>query len=254
MTEMAQPEIFFAAGVLFFAYFIRGIAGFGSALISVPLLALLFPVPQVVPLIGLLDWLASVSQGLPNRRLIRWPDLLPLLPFTVLGVAAGLYLHTVLGVATGLLLHRLINPALLTKALGVFIGGYAIYALLPLPNLSGRRWWAVPAGYCGGTVGALFGTGGPFYVIYLTLRQADKFGFRATAATIFLFDGGCRLIGFTLSGMFHRLSLLAAVGALPLVAVGLRFGNRIHLTITPKNFMRLVCLILLGSGIMLLLK
>ncbi|MFZ5761369.1 MAG: sulfite exporter TauE/SafE family protein [Thermodesulfobacteriota bacterium] len=240
--DLSLPTLSYAAAVVLFAYFIRGIAGFGSALIAVPLLALRLPLAVVVPLIALLDYVASLTQGIQNRSHIRWREIWPLLPFTVLGVA------------TGLLLHRLINPALLTKALGVFIGGYAIYALLPLPNLSGRRWWAVPAGYCGGTVGALFGTGGPFYVIYLTLRQADKFGFRATAATIFLFDGGCRLIGFTLSGMFHRLSLLAAVGALPLVAVGLRFGNRIHLTITPKNFMRLVCLILLGSGIMLLLK
>jgi len=232
----------YAAAVLLFAYFIRGIAGFGSALIAVPLLALRLPLATVVPLVALLDYTASLTQGIQNRSHIRWRDIWPLLPFTVLGVA------------TGLMFHRVSNPALLTKALGVFIGSYAIYALLPLPNFSGRRWWAVPAGYCGGTVGALFGTGGPFYVIYLTLRQADKFGFRATAAAIFLFDGGCRLVGFTLSGMFHRHILLAAVAALPLVAVGLRFGNRFHLTISPKNFMRLICVILLGSGMALLLK
>ncbi|MEW6593649.1 MAG: sulfite exporter TauE/SafE family protein [Thermodesulfobacteriota bacterium] len=230
------------AAVLLFAYFIRGIAGFGSALIAVPLLALRLPLAAVVPLIALLDYVASLTQGIQNRSHIRWPEIWPLLPFTVLGVG------------TGLMLHFVGNPALLTRGLGIFIVTYALYALLPLPNLSGPRWWAVPAGYLGGAVGALFGTGGPFYVIYLTLRQADKSGFRATAATIFLFDGACRLIGFTLSGMFHRATLLAAVAALPLVAVGLRLGNRIHLTITPKNFMRLVCVILLASGGALLLK
>lgn len=232
----------YAAAVLLFSYFIRGIAGFGSALIAVPLLALWLPLATVVPLIALLDYTASLIQGIQNRSHIRWPEIWPLLPFTILGVA------------TGLLLHRIVNPALLTRGLGIFIINYAIYALLPLPRLAGARWWAVPAGYFGGTVGALFGTGGPFYVIYLTLRQADKFGFRATAATIFLFDGGCRLVGFTLSGMFQRFVLLAAVAALPLVAVGLRFGNRIHLTIGPKSFMRLICVILLGSGLALLLK
>lgn len=240
--DFSLPVFLYAAVVLLFAYFIRGIAGFGSALIAVPLLALRLPLATVVPLIALLDYSASLTQGIQNRSHIRWREIWPLLPFTVLGVA------------TGLLLHRVTNPALLTKALGLFISSYAVYALLPLPNLAGPRWWAVPAGYCGGTVGTLFGTGGPFYVIYLTLRRADKFGFRATAATIFLFDGGCRLVGFTVSGMFRRSILLAAVAALPLVAIGLRLGNRIHLTITPKNFTRLICLILLGSGLMLLLK
>ncbi|MBA3002987.1 MAG: sulfite exporter TauE/SafE family protein [Desulfurivibrio sp.] len=244
MTDipMVQPEILFAAGVLFFAYFIRGIAGFGSALISVPLLVIFFPVSQVVPLVGLLDWLASVSQGLPNRRLIRWPDLLPLLPFTVLGVSTGLYLHTVLA-QTSLLF-----------ALSIFILLYAVYALLPFPSLHGERWLAAPAGVMGGMVGALFGTGGPFYVIYLTLRQLDKTEFRTTIATVFVIDGLCRIVGFTLNG-FYTLHILAiGAGVVPIGALALWLGGRVHLRISHVAFVRLVSIILLGSGIALLVK
>ncbi len=239
---MVQPQVLFAAGVLFFAYFIRGIAGFGSAVISVPLLALFFPVSQVVPLIGLLDWLASVSQGLPSRRLIRWPDLLPLLPFTVLGVATGLYLHTVLA------------PASLLLALSIFILLYAAYALLPFPPLHGGRWLAGPAGLLGGTVGALFGTGGPFYVIYLTLRQPDKTEFRTTIATIFVIDGLCRIVGFSLSGFYTLRILTIFAGVAPIGAMALWLGGRMHLRISHAAFVRLVSMILLGSGIALLVK
>lgn len=240
--SMAHPEILFAAGVLFFAYFIRGIAGFGSALISVPLLALFFPVSQVVPLIGLLDWLASVSQGLPNRRLICWPDLLPLLPFTVLGVATGLYLHTVLA------------PASLLLALSIFIMLYAVYALLPFPPLHGDRWLAGPAGLLGGTVGALFGTGGPFYVIYLTLRQLDKTEFRTTIATVFVIDGLCRIVGFSLSGFYTLRIMALCAGIVPIAALALWLGGKVHVRISHVVFVRLVSMILLGSGIALLLK
>ena len=42
-------------------------------------------------------------------------------------------------------------------------------------------------------VGTLFGTGGPFYVIYLNLRGLDRSVFRATFAMNFLIDGGVRL-------------------------------------------------------------
>ncbi len=240
--SMAHPEIFFAAGVLFFAYFIRGIAGFGSALISVPLLALFFPVSQVVPLIGLLDWLASVSQGLPNRRLIRWSDLLPLLPFTVLGVSTGLYLHTVLA------------PGSLLFALSIFILFYAVYALLPFPPLHGGRWLVGPAGLLGGMVGALFGTGGPFYVIYMTLRQLDKTEFRTTIATVFVIDGLCRIVGFSLSGFYTLRILAIGAGIIPIVALALWLGGRVHLRISHAAFVRLVSIILLGSGLALLVK
>ncbi len=239
---MAQPEIFFAVGVLFFAYFICGIAGFGSALISVPLLTLFFPVSQVVPLVGLLDWLASVSQGLPNRRLIRWPDLLPLLPFTVLGVSAGLYLHTILA------------PGSLILTLSIFILLYAVYTLLPFPPLHGGRWLAGPAGLLGGMVGALFGTGGPFYVIYLTLRQPDKTEFRTTIATIFVIDGLCRIVGFSLSGFYTLRTLALCAAILPFGALALWLGGRAHLRISHAAFVRLVSIILLGSGLVLLVK
>jgi uncharacterized membrane protein YfcA len=45
----------YAALVLFVAYLIRGIAGFGSGLIAVPMLTLVAPVPLVVPLVVALD-------------------------------------------------------------------------------------------------------------------------------------------------------------------------------------------------------
>lgn len=231
-----------ALAVLFFAYCIRGIAGFGSALIAVPLLALWFPLSQVVPLIVLLDWLAAASQGLPHRRLIRWADLLPLLPFTLMGVLVGLHLHTVLA------------SDRLVLALAVFVIAYGLYALLPFPPLRGGRVYAIPAGLLGGMVGSLFGTGGPFYVIYLTLRRLGKTEFRTTIATIFVIDGFCRIIGFVLAGFYTVAILVAFVVALPVAVLALRLGGRIHLTISQQAFVRLVSLILLVSGAALLAK
>ncbi|MBU4500275.1 MAG: sulfite exporter TauE/SafE family protein, partial [Gammaproteobacteria bacterium] len=46
--------------ILLAAYVIRGITGFGSGLVSVPLLALFLPLQFVVPLILLLDFTASI--------------------------------------------------------------------------------------------------------------------------------------------------------------------------------------------------
>jgi uncharacterized protein len=40
---------------VFVAYLVRGVAGFGSGLIAVPLLSLAAPVPAVVPLVVALD-------------------------------------------------------------------------------------------------------------------------------------------------------------------------------------------------------
>jgi len=54
--------------ILMSAYFIRGITGFGSALIAVPMLALSQPLQFAVPLVLALDFTASLILGGTTRR------------------------------------------------------------------------------------------------------------------------------------------------------------------------------------------
>lgn len=241
---LPRGEYFFVycTAVLFFAYFIRGIAGFGSALIAVPLLSLRLPLVAVVPLVSLLDYIASASQGLRQRRLIRWRDLLPLAPFTLLGAAVGLYLLKSLEAAT------------LARMLGIFICAYAVYMQLPLPKIARSRRWAAPAGAMGGLVGILFGTGGPFYVMYLTLRQVGKAEFRPTVAMIFMLDGAVRLTGYVAGGFLTLQAVFVLLVCLPVLAAGLWLGGRIHLALSQAWFTRIVSLILLASGMLLVVK
>ena len=131
----------YAAVVLFVAYMVRGVAGFGSGLISVPLLALRFPVTVVVPLVVFLDYIGSASQGLSNWKLIAWREQLPLIPFTLVGVGAGLFLL------------KMMTAPVIAKTLGVFVLIYAVYQLLPLPVLQGPGSSLAPLGFLGDSSG-----------------------------------------------------------------------------------------------------
>jgi uncharacterized membrane protein YfcA len=75
--------------VLFAAYLVRGMAGFGSGLIAVPLLSFVSPLPLVVPIVVLLDYLGSASQGLRNIERIAWREQLVLVPFMLVGTLFG---------------------------------------------------------------------------------------------------------------------------------------------------------------------
>lgn len=243
MTEsISTPVAVYAALVMFAAYFVRGLTGFGSSLVAVPLLAFVWPVSFVVPVVVLLDYVAALVQGVGGFRHIRWRELAPLLPFILLGVLVALHLLTTL------------QPGLLTAALGVFVITYGVYALLPLPRRPGSRWWAVPLGALAGLVGTVFAAGGPFTVIYLNLRQLDKDAFRGTVATIFALDGSMRLVGFTATGLLARENLWVAVAALPCLAAGLVLGGRVHTGLSQRVFVRTISVVLLGSGVGLLAK
>jgi uncharacterized membrane protein YfcA len=239
---MTLGDAMYAGLVLVLAYLVRGIAGFGSGLIAVPLLALRFPVTMAVPLLVFLDYVGSASQGIRNRGHIAWREQFPLIPFTFVGVGLGLFVL------------KSVNATILAKALGGFIIVYAVYQWLPLPPLHGSHVFIVPCGILGGCVGTLFGTGGPFYVIYFTLRGLEKTAFRATFAMNFLIDGAIRLVAYFLIGLYSQQMLICLLAALPVAGAGLYLGGRIHTGFTPAAFVRLITLLLLGSGVALLLK
>lgn len=237
------PDIIIASGILLLAYGFRGITGFGSGLIAIPLLALIYPLQFVVPFITLLDWFASILHGVRHRKQAQWSLIVPTLPFTLIGISIALYVF------------KTVDALLLVKALAVFILGFAIYSLVA-PNFTSHtsRAWAVPAGIFGGIVSMLFGTGGPFYVIYLQLQGVAKGIFRATIASIFVIEGALRVTGYTLIGFYHPDMFILLFACIPLMLVAMSIGGYIHTNISQTGFQRAVGVLLLISGIALLYK
>ena len=78
---MTLETAVYSAVVVFAAYLVRGIAGFGSGLIAVPLLTLISPVTAVVPVVVSLDYIGSASQSVRNLDDITWREQVVLFPF-----------------------------------------------------------------------------------------------------------------------------------------------------------------------------
>ena len=241
---MSVEHIAATAAILLAAYFIRGITGFGSGLISVPLLALFLPLKFVVPLILLLDFTASIVIGGLHFKRVMWNEIGLLIPFGVIGVVLG----------TSLLMNLPTEPMLIGLACFVFV-----FALRNLLNLRGdkpiSRLWAVPAALTGGTVGALFGTGGPPYVIYLTHRIHDKSDLRATFSALFFTEGITRIVSFLIAGLLMTGQIwVAYFAALPIMLGALYLGGRVHVGLSQARMTRLVGVLLLVSSLSLLFK
>jgi uncharacterized protein len=226
------------------AYFIRGITGFGSGLISVPLLALSFPLTFAIPLILALDFTASIALGGINRKETQWGEIKFLLPAGLLGGAIGIYA----------LLKLPPTPVLV--ALGIFtmfFGFRNVFGLNPEGQV--HRGWAIPAGFAGGATGALFGVGSPPYVMYLSRRLQEKGQMRATFSWLIAVDGAARLIWFAIAGLLFdgKLLFAYAVCLIPM-AFGLYTGNKVHLDMTSAGMLKAVGMLLVLSGAMLFLK
>lgn len=230
--------------VLLAAYLIRGITGFGSGLIAVPVLAHFQSLQFVVPLVLTLDFIASFILGGVSPKKANWHEIKMLLPFGAIGAFLGVFA----------LMRFPASPVLLT--LGLFAAFFGVRNLMGIePRGLVSALWAVPAGLVGSGAGALFGTSAPPYIIYLTHRLQDKTAVRATFSWLFVMDGGFRLALFVAAGLFMDSKVLIAIagGCIPMIA-GLVIGNRIHLTISRENMLRAVGVILVASGISLIAK
>ena len=243
IETLSYTQYSLALFILIAAYTFRGVTGFGSGLISIPLLALFFPLTFVVPFISILDISASLIHTIHTRKHIAWKIILRAIPFAVLGVTFGLFII------------KSINTLILVKALGAFIILFAIYSLVsPTLKKNDSSIWPVFAGFFGSLIGTLFGTGGPFYVFYFHLQQLDKSVFRATCAAVFLIDGLIRATGFTLSGFYTSEVLLNIAYALPVMFFAMYVGEHLHTNISQRTFQRAIGIFLIFSGIALLLK
>ena len=242
---MTSPDFAYAAAVLALAYFVRGISGFGSGLIAVPLLALRFPLPEVVPFMLLADFGAAALVGGISLHAVAWSEIRRLLPATVAGVVLG----------TQLLVS--LPPALLLTLLGAFVLAFALRSLLLKQHgfRPASRHWAWPAALTGGAVSGLFGTGGPPYVIYLSHRINEKGSLRATLSALFFLEGLLRIVTFLIAGLLVGVEVWRhALFAAPVIVAALYLGSHVHARLSDRQMLQGVSLLLLGSAVSLLVK
>ena len=237
----SQPlRVALAAVVVLFAFTARGLSGFGSGMIAVPLLAAVFPLQRVVPAVAILSYLASLRLGWKDWRLAAWSDLGILLPSALAGLALALPLF-----------HAL-SPTLLRRLLGGWLLVQAVRSLSNAPAGVPSRAWALPVGLLGGLTDGLFSIGGPVYASYLGRREIEKTAFRATLTLLLVVESSLRLWGYRATGFLDRSALGLGVAVLPSAGLGLLLGERLHGHLPEQGFRRLVAILILLSGLVLL--
>jgi uncharacterized membrane protein YfcA len=201
------------------------------------------PLTVVIPVIVALDCVGAISMGVRLRADVYKAELVPLLPFLMLGMLAGAYLLLEL------------PGEILLGGLGIFV---AVYGVLYIPGKQGGfrvgRWAVVPVGLFAGTTSSMFGVGGPIYVMYLTARGATPEHIRATLPVIFIFTTIARIVIFAVAGLFTTEVIYMAAALLPIMALGMWSGHHLHLNLTREQLARIVGVLLVVSGGSLLVR
>lgn len=236
-----------SASIVFGAFVVRGMSGFGAGMIGIPLLAFVMPVHTAVSMFGLLVLVLFTFLSIRD-----WGEV-------VKDELKRLIVPTLLGVAGGVLLFQNLDNRLLLQLLGGFLIGYALYALavhyFGLPEYTCSQRWAFPVGFAGAFIDTLFGGGGgTLVVIYFHMRRVGRAPFRATVAALWLAEMIARILGYGVAGYYTLDVLLLCALLLPLMAAGTWVGERLGNRISQETFSKLMALLLALIGVNLLAK
>jgi uncharacterized protein len=227
---------------VFAGYCVLGVAGFGSALLIVPVLAWQWPLSMVVPLILLIEIPAIFLHTGLNFRAVAWSELPPLLPSVLVGALAGF------------LLMRISNANWLLIVLGIYIAFVAVKGLqggasaTPRPNTQGRPL----AGFTMGLVETMFATSGPIVMVWLVRRILDPHRLRATMPATIVLLSTVALLTAAFSGVLQDAQLWRRLAfLLPFALAGIVSGNVWARRVQPERLKPVIYLLLGASGVLL---
>ncbi|MGZ3460749.1 MAG: sulfite exporter TauE/SafE family protein, partial [Archangium sp.] len=214
-TVIAVPLIFFLATL------IRSTFGFGEALVSVPLLALLIPVKLAAPIAVLVSITVAAVVLLQDWREVH------------LRSAGWLVLSSALGIPLGLLLLKTAPEATVKLFLALVILAFSLYSLRSGPprELKDDR-LAGLFGFAAGVLGGAYGMNGPPLAIYGAMRRWSPAHFRATLQGYFLLASLAGMVSYWSAGLWtpalNRYYLLSLPAVLIAVPLGRAANRRLH--------------------------
>ena len=243
LVDLELKDFIFFCSVILLASFVRGFSGFGFSASSVSLLSFILPPKEIVPIILLLEIIASFFMIPSIWKKINWKFVLYLLLGVLLGTPLGIHLLSILDPK---ITHLIISLTVLIFAF-LLLKGYKNKKL----NHNLSKFFV---GSVAGTVNGFGTLAGLPIALYLLIIAAEPAVIRASLAALFFFTDFYALI---LSYFNDILNLSVIYRTLPLIFIipfGVSFGTKLFKGSSKENYKRYVLYFLIIVSIFGLLR
>ena len=237
--DLGLIEFIFFCSVILFASIVRGFSGFGFSASSISLLSFILPAKEIVPIILLLEIIASFLMIPSIWKKINWKFVIYLLLGVALGTPYGVYLLSKLEPN---ITHFIISATVLVFA-GLLLSGYKNTKLNH--NIS-----KFLVGTVAGTVNGFGTLAGLPIALYLLIIAAEPAVIRASLAALFFFTDGYALF----LGYFNEIINLKVIyRSLPLffvIPIGVFLGTKFFKESSKANYKKYVLYFLIVISIL----
>lgn len=230
--------------ILFFACIVSGLVGFGSNILALPFLSLLFDTKVIVPVLVLTVIFNGVPRLITQYRSVSLPVYLTMLPLALVGGFVGIHLVSVLHEGWMKLLLALLMLVIAGKGLlelrGIWRPHYH----------KGKNPLLLTIPFLGGIMQAAFACGGPIFNLYILLNLKQKEQIRATMFAIGATSAGIIALQYLLAGVYQGQVLQLVFCLIPSVLLAYIVSERMFRKINGQRFLQLVYLALIITGCM----
>lgn len=232
--------------IIALAGFTQGLTGFGSALVSVPLLSFIVGAQTAVPIAGIFGWLVTLPIVWKMRHSIQRQ--------TGLILFAG----SVPASFVGAKLLATMPSQYILLTMGIVLVASSLHSLRSTKPLFKKT--SVPvtvgAGFTSGVLGASVGESGPPVIAYTSMQPWTADQTKSTLAFFFMLQMIGANVSFWNEGLITEEVLSLVMSAMPAFVIGLTGGMiGYHLLHKYKiDYHRIVHIFLLVLGCMLVAK
>jgi hypothetical protein len=242
-TALQQSWFVWIALATFAAGLVRGLTGFGGAMIMIPVLSAFLGPIVAVPVLNLVDAATSLPMLPPAMRRCRWREVIPL------------FIGAVLLLPVGVHLLKVIDPVLLRHIMAVLILVMAIVMAFGLryqgePN----RVVSIAVGAVSGLLSGAIGLSGPPIVLFWLGGQANALTARANVIAYFGLMTVAVIATMIWSGLFTSQVIGLSILLMPLYALGLFLGSHGFRYATDRSFRYLALGLIAAVAIVSLFK
>jgi len=232
---------FLIAAIFALGACVQTIAGFGSALVVMPILTQFIGVKPAASVMAIVGATVTLTVLYQNRQGLQWRE------------AGRLLTGSVIGVPLGALALKVLPPAPVMALLGAVLLVYGIYTVVTArsnstpdvtPAPSARLTTAL-VGFSSGLLGGAYATDGPPLVIYGSVKRWSKQSFRSILQACFLVNGLLIVACHGAGGLVTRDVLTYCVYGIPGMAAGLLIGTLLDRRINHALFHRLLVWLIL---------
>jgi hypothetical protein len=234
---VTTAQLIVVGAAVFVAAFMQIVAGFGFALLAVPLMTLAID-PKLAVVVSTLTgvfvttWQAVKERAEADKVLVR-------------RMTIGAYV----GMPLGLLVYVSVDDNVLRFLLGlaVLVAAVMLAFRVNLHHVGPRLDYG--SGFISGVLATSLSTNGPPLVFVLQARQLSAVRFRATISTVFALSNVGGLALFIASGKVTRDGIVAVLVTVPALLFGQLLGFPIRKHVHGERFRWLVLVLLIAAAI-----